>query len=116
MKLSELASRQAFWLRPAPSESRESPPPQGYRPEIAFGVGLQPETLADRLLVKHSHPALKIERKEKKNYVGRRISPWDLEGYWKHPAPESGCEEYFCFQTRQDKKNYVGRGNSPYIS
>eukprot|EP00983_Pelagomonas_calceolata_P011162 359590-Pelagomonas_calceolata.AAC.1 len=25
------------------------------------GFGLQPETLADRLLVKHSHPASKIE-------------------------------------------------------
>eukprot|EP00983_Pelagomonas_calceolata_P107335 1159332-Pelagomonas_calceolata.AAC.9 len=23
---------------------------------------------------------------------------WGMEGYWKHPAPEPGCEEYTCFQ------------------
>eukprot|EP00983_Pelagomonas_calceolata_P006035 200673-Pelagomonas_calceolata.AAC.1 len=30
------------------------------------GVGLQPETLADRLLVKHPHPASKIETNSNK--------------------------------------------------
>eukprot|EP00983_Pelagomonas_calceolata_P074785 1152698-Pelagomonas_calceolata.AAC.8 len=23
----------------------------------------------------------------------------DLEGYWKHPAPEPHCEKYLCFST-----------------
>eukprot|EP00983_Pelagomonas_calceolata_P061768 1146976-Pelagomonas_calceolata.AAC.1 len=79
------------------------------------GVGLQPETLADWLLVKFSRPALIIEKrkerkkerkKEKKNYIpeGKQHSPYinkgkgdtlaqkgqnadgDLEDYWKHPV------------------------------
>eukprot|EP00983_Pelagomonas_calceolata_P055846 1144328-Pelagomonas_calceolata.AAC.1 len=36
------------------------------------GVSLQPKTLADRLLVRHSQPA----SKKKKKYVGRGNSPY----------------------------------------
>eukprot|EP00983_Pelagomonas_calceolata_P021856 685364-Pelagomonas_calceolata.AAC.1 len=51
-------------------------------PLVTRGVGLQPETLADRLLVKQPHPASK---KKIKNYVGRGNSPTSIkekETHW----------------------------------
>eukprot|EP00983_Pelagomonas_calceolata_P002429 82030-Pelagomonas_calceolata.AAC.1 len=35
---------------------------------VTRGVGLQPESLADRLLVKQSHPASKVETSSDKNF------------------------------------------------
>eukprot|EP00983_Pelagomonas_calceolata_P063132 1147595-Pelagomonas_calceolata.AAC.15 len=39
--------------------------------------------------------------------AGTKRASWDLEGCWKHPATESGCEEYFVFNCVPSGNKFV---------
>eukprot|EP00983_Pelagomonas_calceolata_P131867 1161816-Pelagomonas_calceolata.AAC.8 len=61
---------------------------------VTRGVGLQPENLADRLLVKHSHPASKIETSSRTvGLTGLQSWYWYSPAHLKQTPKEGGAKE-----------------------
>eukprot|EP00983_Pelagomonas_calceolata_P043685 1138996-Pelagomonas_calceolata.AAC.2 len=72
-----------------PKKERETYVDRGNSPYITKGKG---NTLAQK-----SHEPPPPQSYKTKNANG------DLEGHWKHPAPDPGCEKCFRFQQHERK-------------